>query len=52
VASVILGIGIGGIVLGFNDTATDLGSSAQTGLSSISTAMSAAATSATNLIGD
>ncbi|MCQ2551973.1 MAG: hypothetical protein MJ148_01300 [Clostridia bacterium] len=32
VATIILGIGIGGIVLGFDTTATDLGTSATTGL--------------------
>ena len=48
VASVILGIGIGGIVLGFRGTATELGNSAKTGLTGIATVMSQAAIDAKN----
>ena len=43
VATIILGISIGGIVLGFNDTAQDLGNSAIGGLNSIGEVMSKAA---------
>ena len=48
VASVILGIGIGGIVLGFNDTAQSLATSAQGGLGEIATAMENAMENATS----
>jgi len=41
VASVVLGVGIGGIVLGFNDTAKSLGTTASGGLDSIKTGIEA-----------
>ncbi|MDO5331562.1 MAG: hypothetical protein Q4E99_02675 [Bacillota bacterium] len=43
VASVVLGVSIGGIVLGFRTTATELGSAADNGLSYIAQTMSTAA---------
>ena len=48
VASVVLGVSIGGIVLGFRTTATDLGKSAKGGLDYIGGVMSQAAISAQN----
>ena len=43
VASVVLGVSIGGIVLGFRTTADGLGTAAQSGLSAIEQTMSGAA---------
>jgi len=43
VASVVLGVGIGGVVLGFSGTADTLGETATAGLTSIESTMSTAA---------
>ena len=49
VASVVLGVTIGGIVLNFGDTATALGSTASQGLGAIETDMKDAMSSAAGI---
>lgn len=52
VASVVLGVGIGGIVLGFGNTADQLNTTATGGLTAIEDTMSAAAIKAQQKLGN